>query len=249
MDLNELRSSWEEFAADDPLWFILSAPGKKHAWKDAEFMDTGRREIAGVLDDIHRLGVPLRRSRALDFGCGVGRLCQALGEHFEEVWGVDISTRMIKLANARNVHGDRVHYVLNDTDRLPTFADGRTDFVYSNLVLQHMRPVFARSYLHEFMRILAPGGVLVFQLPSHPATAAYRVRRRLRDGTPRSLIRAYHRMRYGSSLRVEIYGIEQLRVIELLEGNGGRVFDVQPDNNAAVGWVSRRYYVRKLGDA
>src|SRR5262249_36530770 len=34
------------------------------------------------------------------------------------------------------------------------------------LVLQHMRPEYSTSYLREFLRVLAPGGVLVFQLPA-----------------------------------------------------------------------------------
>jgi SAM-dependent methyltransferase len=191
------------------------------------------------------MGVRLSRSRALDFGCGVGRLCQALGDHFGEVWGVDISARMIELANARNRHGDRVRYVLNDSDRLAAFAGGSMDFVYSNLVLQHMQPSFARGYLREFLRILAPGGMTVFQLPSHPTTRAYALRRGMRDRTPRNLIKAFHRVRYGSWKRAEIYGIEESRVVELLGRSGGEVLDVRPDDGAGGGWVSRKYFVRK----
>src|SRR6185436_3396874 len=38
-------------------------------------------------------------------------------------------------------------------------------FIYSRLVLQHMEARYAKAYIAEFMRILAPGGALVFQLP------------------------------------------------------------------------------------
>ena len=42
------------------------------------------------------------------------------------------------------------------------------DFIYSRIVLQHVNSRYAvRSYLSEFARVLAPGGLLVFQLPSH----------------------------------------------------------------------------------
>src|SRR5262249_5547329 len=45
--------------------------------------------------------------------------------------------------------------------------DAAFDLVYSNVVLQHMEPEYSARYIHEFTRILAPGGVAVFQLPSH----------------------------------------------------------------------------------
>ena len=38
-----------------------------------------------------------------------------------------------------------------------------------HVVLQHMKPEFAKAYLREFARILKPNGVLVFQLPSEPS--------------------------------------------------------------------------------
>jgi hypothetical protein len=39
--------------------------------------------------------------------------------------------------------------------------------IYTNIVLQHVPSELAVRYLHEFFRLLTPGGVLVFQLPSH----------------------------------------------------------------------------------
>ena len=43
-----------------------------------------------------------RRDRALDFGCGVGRLTRALGTRFESALGVDISAGMIEQARRLN---------------------------------------------------------------------------------------------------------------------------------------------------
>ncbi|HEX8929982.1 MAG TPA: class I SAM-dependent methyltransferase, partial [Actinomycetota bacterium] len=44
---------------------------------------------------------------------------------------------------------------------LAIFGDDRFDLVCSLLVLQHVRPGYARAYLREFLRVLRPGGVLV----------------------------------------------------------------------------------------
>src|SRR5262245_2563521 len=91
MDLSALKEHWNRFGRTDPMWAILSWPGKeKGQWTPEEFFDTGVREIAYVLNYAKTLSVRYRRRRALDFGCGVGRLTQALAPHFEEVHGVDI---------------------------------------------------------------------------------------------------------------------------------------------------------------
>ncbi len=50
------------------------------------------------------------KRRALDFGCGVGRLTQALARHFNIVDGVDIAPSMIELANQFNRSGGRCRY-------------------------------------------------------------------------------------------------------------------------------------------
>ena len=50
-------------------------------------------------------GSPAARRSALDFGCGIGRLSQALAEHFDQVYGVDISPKMIELARAAQSQG------------------------------------------------------------------------------------------------------------------------------------------------
>ncbi|MDQ3071267.1 MAG: class I SAM-dependent methyltransferase, partial [Acidobacteriota bacterium] len=39
--------------------------------------------------------------------------------------------------------------------------------IYSSIVLQHIPPAIAVACLHDLFRLLAPGGVFVFQLPSH----------------------------------------------------------------------------------
>jgi SAM-dependent methyltransferase len=40
------------------------------------------------------------------------------------------------------------------------------DIVYTGRVLQHIAPVYAREYIREMARVLAPGGFLSFDVPS-----------------------------------------------------------------------------------
>lgn len=165
------KEYWERLAQLDPLWAILSDPAKKgRGWTLEAFFETGRREISLLFYQLAQLGLDPRRGRALDFGCGVGRLSQALGELFDEVVGVDISPTMVRLARLANRHGTRVQYVQNDTSGLGSLTGG-FDFIYSNIVLQHIAPEQSLAYVREFFRLAAPGGVVVFQLPSHKRPA------------------------------------------------------------------------------
>src|SRR5579864_7962035 len=163
-DLQAHQQVWDQAGKEDPLWSVLSVPGMQGRWKVDEFFETGVREIAEVMRYLERQGVAVKRGRALDFGCGVGRLSQALAAHFQAVDGVDISPSMIDNARRFNRQPDRCTYHLNFSRDLALFPDGSFDFVYSNIVLQHMDPEWARGYIAEFIRCLEPDGVLLFQM-------------------------------------------------------------------------------------
>jgi SAM-dependent methyltransferase len=171
MELADLQKNWNQFGRIDPLWAILTCPEKiNKQWDLSDFFKTGTDEIDRILRHIEFLNVPLRRGRALDFGCGVGRLTQALCPYFQKCCGIDIALSMIKRARKYNRFGDKCEYYLNETERLPAFATASFDFIYSSLVLQHMEPNYAKQYIKEFLRILSPGGILVFQLPAELRT-------------------------------------------------------------------------------
>lgn len=187
MDLAELQRNWDAFGRIDPLWAILTTPRLRgNRWDPAEFFSTGRDDVAGVMNDAARLGVPRKCGRALDFGCGVGRLTQALANYVEHAVGVDIAPSMIELARRYNVHGSRCEYIVNDSDNLSRFADQTFDIVYTGRVLQHVAPQYAEQYIREFVRVLAPGGYLSFDVPSeHGLFAA--------DGTAQLLAASAYR--------------------------------------------------------
>jgi SAM-dependent methyltransferase len=161
-DIATLESVWESLAQRDAFHAILTDETKAGGkWDVAEFMATGNAEIETVLEHLAELNcVPDWNGTALDFGCGVGRLTQALGGHFASCVGIDISESMIRKAQVLNKLS-QCRYVQNSEVRLP-FLDATFSFIYSNIVLQHIPPRPAKEYLHEFMRVLAPGGVLVF---------------------------------------------------------------------------------------
>jgi 2-polyprenyl-3-methyl-5-hydroxy-6-metoxy-1,4-benzoquinol methylase len=165
---NKEQAYWDRHAKLDPLWAILSDPSKTgRRWDLRSFLETGRREVSLLMYQLRALGVDIRRDAALDFGCGVGRLSQPLATYFDRVVGVDVSPEMIRLAHEINQYPSRVRYVCNTREDLAVLSTGEFTFMYSNVVLQHIEPANALRYLSELLRVVAPSGVLVFQLPSH----------------------------------------------------------------------------------
>jgi ubiquinone/menaquinone biosynthesis C-methylase UbiE len=178
---------WEEMAKLDPLWAILSEPEKRFGnWDPTDFFRTGEVEIAGLMKTAQQMGLPRQHKHAIDFGCGIGRLTRALKSHFQVCHGVDISSRMLEMARRLTTDCD-----FRQANDLSSFKDGSADLIYSNLVLQH-QPDRAHvvHLIGDMLRVLAPGGLLVFQMPVHlplrnriqPRRRAYRVLRALGVG-------------------------------------------------------------------
>src|SRR5208283_1883232 len=172
MELARLKQNWETLAQLDPLWAILSDPNKKgRKWDKEAFFRSGEAYISSLLDEVTATGFQLVHGTALDFGCGVGRLTQALCNHFDKCYGVDISSTMLDYARQYNRFGSDCVYVQNDSPDLHRFESDSFDFVYSTIVLQHVPPDAGKAYISEFVRTMKPGGLLIFQVPSTPRTA------------------------------------------------------------------------------
>lgn len=256
MDLRKLQRTWDALGKRDALWAILTAPEKKdQRWDREEFFETGRREIADVFDYLARLGlVPNRNGKALDFGCGVGRLTQALAAYFDVVYGVDIAPSMIELANQYNRFSAKCRYTVNSSNNLSVFSDGTFDFIYSNLVLQHMQPKYARGYIKEFLRLLGPRGILLFQQPSREvvqrsSAARFSVARRIARLVVPSVVVDLYRNKIQTrreSSNMEMYEIRKAQAVKLIQKYGGDVIDILEDKDWG-DWISFRYCVRKRG--
>ena len=233
--VQNLQRNWDRFGKTDPYYWILSDPGKKgNQWDREEFYETGRKEIEELLRELRKTADDLNWARALDFGCGVGRLTQALAPHFKECHGVDISQSMIELARRQN-RFDNCTYHLNTALNLRLFPDDHFDLVYSNIVLQHIHPSCSKRYLPEFIRVLRPGGMAVFQLPSEPLDPSWR---RQHEAVAK-------RSEPQPARNIEMYGIHRDEVIAILEHSGATVERVEPNQNAGREWIGFRYFVRK----
>lgn len=241
MSLDQLQDDWTRLGKEDPLWAVYVAPGTRGGkWDVDEFFGLGRREVGGALAELDRLGLAPGRHRAVDFGCGVGRLSQALAEHVDEVIGLDIAPSMLEKARELDRSGGRVRFVLNERPDLSVIESGSVDIVYSSLVLQHMPPEFARGYLREFVRVLAPGGVAIFQVASRPTMSLKGLAFRL---LPWPLLRWAQQtlLRYPAPMRMSQMSPSDVRTA--VAGTPARLAASIDDDSYGGHWHYTRYYV------
>lgn len=176
-----MASDWEALGKLDPMWAILSEPQCQFSrWDEAQFFATGQLYVGKLLGSLEALNLPLSRDKALDFGCGLGRIVRPLSTYFRHVVGLDCSASMIAAAKVKNQHLANCEFVECGVPVLP-FPANHFDLVHTVIVLQHLpNQADILSYLREFTRILRPGGALVFQLPDLiPFRKRVQLRRRL----------------------------------------------------------------------
>jgi len=165
--IKQYALEWEEKAKYDPFWIILTST----KWKGLnsnkkEFFKSGAIEAANLFKFIKENKIKINfTGRALDFGCGIGRITRALKGYFQNVVGIDISPTMIKLARQENYEFD-IEFILNQREDLQLLENRSFDFIYSNIVLQHLSNPIQIKYIKEFSRIIKIGGVLIMQIPS-----------------------------------------------------------------------------------
>jgi SAM-dependent methyltransferase len=240
--LHSLKDTWESLAEQDALHAILTDTTKAGGqWNIAEFMATGHTEVEMLMQHLAGLGyVPNRSGVALDFGCGVGRLTQALRRYFDSCVGVDISQTMVQQAQSLNEF-PHCRYIATSDVPLP-FPAAAFSFIYSNIVLQHIPRRFAKEYLREFVRVLSPGGILVFGVQDSfamPDLASLLTRiRHVLHLRPRIAVI----LRIGSG-DMQMHCLPEHVVIEAL--GGAKVLDVQFTNTAAKDFNGRLAYLQR----
>ena len=158
--------------------------------------------------------------------------------------GVDISVEWVGRARELNASQENLSFVVNRSDDLSAFGDAEFDLVYSSIVLQHMPTEQAvLGYLAELGRVLRPGGLLVFQLPSaiplavrlQPRRTLYRALRALRL-SPRFL---YWRLGLHP---MSMLAVPRPEVERALKQAGARAARVHEERDPDFGFTSAIYY-------
>ena len=241
-ELERLRRVWQSLGGDDPLWAVLSHADKRRGrWQSDEFFATGRVEIDSQLAALEASGYPRARALALDFGCGPGRLSRALARSFTAVIGVDVSASMIATARALNGDVASIEFRENASARLQGVADASVDFVFSHITLQHIPATLAAGYVEEFFRVLAPGGVAVFQFVDAPDATA---RGRLFALASNRWLNPLRRVLWRRRAVFEMHALPEAQLAwRLIRYPHLRILRAIDDLAAGPGWHGWRWYV------
>jgi SAM-dependent methyltransferase len=241
-NVEHLSREWDELARGDALWEVLSDPERSGGrWQLDEFFASGAAEVEPALQRARELGRPEVSGRALDFGCGVGRLTRALAGHFSECVGVDVSEQMVERARELNADRPNCEFVVNVAPDLRRFADETFDLIFTSKVLQHMPSrELACAYVSEFLRLLRPGGIAVFQLWTHiPWRNRIQARRRLYQALRRLRISEARLNRLGLSPRGRGIAVSEGSIRRLVEDGGYLLAHTEPDGE----WGLRYYAI------
>lgn len=224
--IERLAQDWEDAASEALYWSIIGRDVATAAERDA-FDASGRATVAGVLSRGDEWGRPQQRRRALDFGCGAGRLTRALADLFDEAVGVDISQRMLDEARASSTRHANCSFELLSTPDLSSYETASFDLVLSHLVLQHLpdEALIIRC-VEEFVRVVRPGGLVAFQLPSSlPLRSRLQPRRRLYVGLRRAGVRRSTLFRLGLQ-PIRMTAVRPETIAHALAGHGARLLAV-----------------------
>ena len=163
-----MRDDWNARAREDAGYYVAFG-GRRLS--DADFLATATEVVNTLESELRRVPAHQRNLwKALEIGCGPGRLMRPMSRHFAEIHGVDVSDEMIALARERLRDTPHAHPHLTDGASLAEFPEETFDFVYSYAVFQHVpsRDVIA-AYMREIRRVLKTGGFARLQFNGLPA--------------------------------------------------------------------------------
>jgi SAM-dependent methyltransferase len=166
---DRMREEWNQRAREDAHFYVAFGARDQD---EAGFESTVADVLPILEEELKRFPkeyAPTRR--ALEIGCGPGRLMKPLSRHFAEIHGVDVSDEMIRLARERLREIPNAFPHASDGASLAQFADESFDFVYTYAVFQHIpsRDVVLQ-YMRETCRVLKPGGIFRGQFNGLPHT-------------------------------------------------------------------------------
>ena len=174
---------WEYFGKNDPYFGVLTHDGFKLGQLSAdakkEFFATGVRYVDAILTTVReRLEPAFQPTRALDFGCGVGRLVIPLAGVCTSVVGVDVSESMLAVAEENCREMGRPNVTFAKADDTLSGVSGSFDFVHSFIVFQHIPPERGVVIFRRLIGLLQDDGIGVLHFTYSYATTVS-LRRRL----------------------------------------------------------------------
>jgi SAM-dependent methyltransferase len=245
--LQNLRTIWNRVAEQTAGELTLQSGDARSPNQRLEAIyREGHDEITKVSNRAKSLGYGFGGERALDFGCGIGRISQALIEYYKLVDGVDISETALRLASDLNRYPGRCRYVLNSGLNLQQFRGSSYQLIYSKWVFQHLPLGLVKSYLREFARLVATDGLVIVHNHGDISTPVFRLL------PPRLVSWLYNTLKRSSPQRIghgtaawEAHWIRPRQMCRILRQAGLEVIAVDQDSRRDGRLIGFYYFARR----
>lgn len=171
---------WERFGEIDPYYGVFTGEEFRAENLDdtarQRFFESGERHVEGVFESIRaHIDPQFSPARAIDYGCGVGRVALALAGRCGHVTGIDVSPPMLAEAQ-RNAQARAVENVSWAGPADLDAQRGQADLVHSVIVFQHMPRAQGEQAVASLLRALRPGGVAALHFPYRSVSWKVRLR-------------------------------------------------------------------------
>ena len=168
MPWDSTADDWERLGRLDPYWAVVSEePYRREHMTDAQlarFLHTGEAYVEHLWHQCREVFGTFTPSRALDFGCGVGRVTLPLARRTTSVVGVDIAQSMLDHARALlDRHGVTNVELVKGDDTLARVA-GPFDLVHSVIVFQHIPVARGLTLVKRLVALAGDRGVVVLHV-------------------------------------------------------------------------------------
>ena len=156
-----MRQDWDERARKNAFYYIASW---REDWNEGFFLQSGEEDYQNLAAEILKRHVPPTFAVMLELGCGAGRMTRSFAQRFKRVIAFDISSEMLERAKALHGGIDNITWTQGNGVDLSAIPSASMEFVFSYLMLQHLPSrALVCSYISEILRVLAEGGICLFQ--------------------------------------------------------------------------------------
>lgn len=165
-------AAWERYGKRDPYFGVCTEDEYRAENLDEaafeRFFRSGEEHVGSVLEEIRgHLADDFSPRRALDFGCGVGRLTIPLARVCPQVVGVDVSPGMLAEAKKNCFRAGVTNVELASPEDGLRYVPGTFDFVLSYSVFQHIPPRRGQALLENIIDRLQPDGIGALHFTYH----------------------------------------------------------------------------------
>ena len=116
----------------------------------------------------------------MELGCGTGRVTAHLATVFSKVYGCDISKPHLQIAEENLKKLNNIEFMKILTPDQLLIID-KVNVVFSMIVLQYNAPPLIYKYIENILKVLKPGGIAFFQVPTYKKNYNFSINRYLKN--------------------------------------------------------------------